>query len=85
VTGGIGGNGTSAGASLEPEAVAAAPVEPVAPPAARPEPEASPAAQPAEPEPPAPIIKYDPRFPNVLVLPPPNTGEDSSFDTLQLN
>jgi hypothetical protein len=28
--------------------------------------------------------KYDPRYPNVLVLPPPNTGENSSFATLEL-
>lgn len=34
----------------------------------------------ARPRPP----KYDPRYPNVLVLPPPNTGENSSFATLEL-
>ena len=28
--------------------------------------------------------KYDPRYPNVLVLPPPNTGENSSFATLEV-
>jgi hypothetical protein len=34
----------------------------------------------AKPHPP----KYDPRYPNVLVLPPPNTGENSSFATLEV-
>jgi len=29
-------------------------------------------------------LRYDPRYPNVLVLPPPNSGADSSFATLQL-
>jgi len=38
---------------------------------------------------PAPIVtprspKYDPRFPSVLVLPPPSTGENSSFATLEV-
>lgn len=28
--------------------------------------------------------KYDSRFPDVLVLPPPNTGENSSFATLEV-
>jgi hypothetical protein len=28
--------------------------------------------------------KYDGRFPDVLVLPPPNTGENSSFATLEV-
>jgi hypothetical protein len=32
----------------------------------------------------APAIKYDPHYPNVLVLPPPNSGEDSSFATLEV-
>jgi hypothetical protein len=34
---------------------------------------------------PPPVIKYDPRYPNVIVLPPPNTGANSSFATLTLN
>lgn len=34
---------------------------------------------------PRPVIRFDPQFPNVLVLPPPASGEDSSFRTLQLN
>lgn len=53
------------------------PPRPLAPPKttsqARPAPE-------AQPRPP----KYDPRYPNVLVLPPPNTGENSSFATLEV-
>lgn len=31
-----------------------------------------------------PAPKYDPRYPNVLVLPPPNTGENSSFASLEV-
>ena len=31
-----------------------------------------------------PPIKYDPHYPNVLVLPPPNTGANSSFATLEV-
>jgi len=31
-----------------------------------------------------PIPKYDPRFPNVIVLPPPNSGADSSITSLEL-
>ena len=31
-----------------------------------------------------PTIKYDPHYPNVLMLPPPNTGENSSFATLEV-
>ena len=34
---------------------------------------------------PGPVIKYNPRYPNVIVLPPPNTGANSSFATLTLN
>jgi hypothetical protein len=30
------------------------------------------------------VIKADPRYPNVIVLPPPNTGENSSFATLEV-
>jgi hypothetical protein len=37
------------------------------------------------PPPPKPVIEFNPAFPNVLVLPPPNTGENSSFGTLELN
>ena len=33
---------------------------------------------------PSPPVKYDPRYPNVLVLPPPNRGENSSFATLEV-
>ncbi|MEO6012763.1 MAG: hypothetical protein ABIQ30_04150 [Devosia sp.] len=32
-----------------------------------------------------PPLKYDPRYPNVVVLPAPAKGKDSSFATLQLN
>lgn len=40
-----------------------------------------------QPKPAAPLRppKYDPRYPSVLVLPPPNTGENSSFATLTLH
>jgi hypothetical protein len=31
-----------------------------------------------------PVPKYNPRYPNVIVLPPPNTGADSSITTLEL-
>jgi hypothetical protein len=41
--------------------------------------------EPRMPEPPRRIIEFNPAFPNVLVLPPPNTGEDSSFRMLELN
>lgn len=34
---------------------------------------------------PPPPIRFDPDYPNVLVLPAPASGEDSSFRTLQLN
>ncbi|HVY52433.1 MAG TPA: hypothetical protein VHA07_12845 [Devosia sp.] len=30
------------------------------------------------------VPRYDPRFPNVIVLPPPDTGENSSFATLEV-
>lgn len=32
-----------------------------------------------------PVIRFDPQYPNVLVLPTPDSGEDSSFRMLQLN
>ena len=44
-------------------------------------------APPAKPVPtalPVHVVKADPRYPNVLVLPPPNSGADSSFATLTL-
>jgi hypothetical protein len=28
------------------------------------------------------IVAFDPRYPDVIVLPPPNTGDGSSFATL---
>lgn len=31
------------------------------------------------------VIEFDPQYPNVLVLPPPAEGDDSSFRSLQLN
>ena len=40
----------------------------------------------AEPTPAPPVvIVYNPEYPNVLVLPPPANGDDSSFRSLQLN
>jgi hypothetical protein len=34
---------------------------------------------------PPPAIEFNPQYPNVLVLPPPATGDNSSFRSLQLN
>lgn len=46
-----------------------------------------PAPEPVTPvaEAPPPVISFDPNYPNVLVLPPPASGEDLSFRALQLN
>lgn len=61
------------------EPLVEAAVEVPAPPVA--EPEAAPAAA----APPPQVVRFDPQYPNVLVLPAPAKGEDSSFRTLQLN
>jgi hypothetical protein len=37
------------------------------------------------PEPAPVVIEFNPEYPNVLVLPPPVVGDDSSFRSLQLN
>ncbi len=68
-------------------AVATLVVKPVPPapakrPAAAPQPKPGPAA--SAPPQPKPIIKFDRHYPDVVVLPPPNTGAASSFATLQL-
>lgn len=55
------------------------PVLPVQPPA----PEVPTPPVPADP-PPARILVEDPRYPSVILMPPPNTGENSSIITLQL-
>ncbi len=34
---------------------------------------------------PAPVIAFNPQYPNVLMLPPPAEGDNSSFRSLQLN
>jgi len=47
--------------------------------------EASATAPVPAPELPAPVIRYDPQFPNVLVLPAPSSGEASSIRRLELN
>ena len=46
---------------------------------------AVPAAKPLPTALPVHVVKADPRYPNVLVLPPPNSGADSSFATLTLH
>lgn len=97
-TGSIGGNvAPSAAATLEadltppaqivPEPVMAPPPMPVLP-APRLVPKLVPAtkgATIAKPKTgPIRVLKYDPRYPSVTVLPPPNTGSNSSFATLEL-
>ena len=47
--------------------------------------EASATAPVPAPELPAPVIRYDPQFPNVLVLPAPSSGGASSIRRLELN
>lgn len=68
-----------------PLAQIAPPPPPKAPPRFMPpmRPEATAQVKP-EPTPKPSPPRYDPRYPNVLVLPPPNTGENSSFATLEL-
>lgn len=58
---------------------------------AEPEPSSEPV-PPPQPEPPAPssseppiVVEFNPSYPNVIVLPPPREGDDSSIRTLQLN
>ena len=63
------------GTTIEPPEPIAAPVELQA--------EAS--AEPIKAPPPATIIEFNPQYPNVLVLPPPTTGDNSSFRSLQLD
>jgi hypothetical protein len=95
ITGSIGGASAPHGtatleATLEPPAAAPLPIEirlppaPIRPkPVARPAPPRAAAAVPARTGPRR-VIKADPRYPNVIVLPPPNTGENSSFATLEV-
>jgi hypothetical protein len=77
-----------AAAELPSRAAAAAaillPVEPQpAPPMRKPQPDPAPPA--IAPEPVGPQFVYDPAFPNVILLPPPQQGENSSIQTLQLD
>jgi hypothetical protein len=87
-----------AAADLQPLPVPAPPSAEEAPPAPEPPPAEEPAPAPpfetplieaeiAPPPPnrPAPMIRNDPAYPNVIVLPPPATGAGSSFATLELN
>jgi hypothetical protein len=58
-------------------------------PSSAPPPSSEPASS-SEPEPPAPssepiVVEFNPQYPNVIVLPPPAVGDDSSFRSLQLN
>ncbi len=47
---------------------------------------AEPIAAPATVKPPPPVVvEFDPQYPNVLVLPPPAEGDNSSFRALQLD
>jgi hypothetical protein len=55
-------------------------VAPVVPPVAL---QAEVGVEPIEPQPL--MIEFNPQYPNVLVLPPPTTGDNSSFRSLQLN
>jgi hypothetical protein len=55
--------------------------EPIAPPV---ELQAEASVEPVEAPPPV-AIEFNPQYPNVLVLPPPTTGDNSSFRSLQLN
>ena len=68
--------------SLMPPALEPAPVAPLA--ALHRKPAAKAAAAPRPHQQPRPMVKYDPHYPNVLVLPPPNTGANSSFATLEV-
>lgn len=77
-------------ATLEPPPAAPLPIEvklppaPVAPkPVAKPSVPRAAAAAPSHAGPRR-VLKADPRYPNVIVLPPPNTGENSSFATLEV-
>jgi hypothetical protein len=85
-------------APVAPQPLAPAPelAIPVAPPSSEPAPvelSAEPSAPPppeepsSEPEPSAPtlVVEFNPSYPNVIVLPTPLTGDDSSFRSLQLN
>jgi len=85
--------------AVEPPPSEAAPVELSAEPiSSEPEPsDPEPShPQPSEPSPPssepeapfaepAIVVEFNPQFPNVIVLPPPTVGDDSSFRLLQLN
>jgi hypothetical protein len=67
----------------------------VAPPSSEPAPvelsaepvssEPEPAPEPDAPSEPAIVVEFNPQYPNVLVLPPPAAGDNSSFRSLQLN
>jgi hypothetical protein len=76
--------------AVEPPPSEPAPVELSAEPLP-PEPSSEPVLPP-QPEPPAPfssepaiVIEFNPNYPNVIVLPPPTEGDNSSIRTLQLN
>ena len=74
-------------AQIVPEPVVAPPPTPVLPapklvPRPAPVAKAAPIAKPKTG--PIRVLKYDPRYPSVTVLPPPNTGSNSSFATLEL-
>lgn len=54
-------------------------------PAPEPEPQPEPAPPPVAPKPAVPQFVYNPAFPNVILLPPPQRGENSAIQTLQLD
>lgn len=94
VGGEVGSSSVTAGATLEAE-LNAVPETPalvaVEPPIPLTRPPAKPKTAPPIPPPivtqdaPRKIPKYNPRYPNVLLLPPPNTGSNSSFATLDVH
>jgi hypothetical protein len=55
------------------------PAEPSAEPVPSSEPPPAPSSEPAI------VVEFNPNYPNVIVLPPPVVGDDSSFRSLQLN
>ncbi len=65
-------------ASVEPVPVAPVPVAPEPPAPVVPE-------APTSSEQPTLVVEFNPTYPNVIVLPAPLTGDDSSFRSLQLN
>jgi hypothetical protein len=76
--------------AVEPPSSEPAPVELSAEPLpVEPEPSLPSSSEPVSSEPPSsepvPVVVFNPKYPNVIVLPPPVSGDNSSFRSLKLN